>query len=166
MSSFSIEVIDRGVHDSLNTLASQTSNMKPILQQIGEGIMECIPALAQQRRAVERDRVLLRWAGNAWERRMERLTGEWSGNHLRVHRSKLRSSDCDHLFGEAERCCRPMFDRRCAFADCNPNTNTNDCQPDTDTNTDTNTNPDDGQPDSDTHRYDRRRSHDFGSGHD
>ena len=40
MSSFSIEVIDRGVHDSLNTLASQTSNMKPILQQIGEGIME------------------------------------------------------------------------------------------------------------------------------
>ena len=40
MSSFTIEVIDRGVHDSLNALASQTSKMKPILQQIGESIME------------------------------------------------------------------------------------------------------------------------------
>lgn len=57
-----------------------------------------------------------------------------------------------------------MFDRRCAFADCNPNTNTNDCQPDPNTNTDPNL--DDGQPHPDTNRYDRRRSHDCGSGHD
>lgn len=40
MSSFTIEVIDRGVHDALNALASETSNMKPILQQIGEQIIE------------------------------------------------------------------------------------------------------------------------------
>ena len=37
---FVIEVRDNGVHEALNALAARASNMKPILQKIGEDIQE------------------------------------------------------------------------------------------------------------------------------
>lgn len=40
MPGFTIEVRDNGVHEALNALVSRTSNMKPILQKIGEDIKE------------------------------------------------------------------------------------------------------------------------------